>query len=168
LKRTFGQVGLSHMIKAADLNSQLTPKSVSGGDAIFLPRILKDYPQFNVNLAKNVVENNIRQLYGAGHFADVKVHRTTISNYQKHYGSSVIKFQTAFQYSSDRTVQEKAETTYTFRVKDKEGASNAALRCGYCGAPVARLGNKSCTYCGNEVILDMEQAWDITDVNIVN
>jgi hypothetical protein len=165
---------LIRMVKTADVKSQLTPKSVSGGDSIFLPQIMRDYPQFNINLAKSVVENGIREQFGAEHFADLKVHRTAVSHYGKHYGSSTIKFQTAFQYTSDdgrhgrRISQQKAETEYTFRVRDKDGATNAALRCGYCGAPVPRLGDKSCGYCGNEVILDLEQAWEITDINIIN
>ena len=173
VSRAIRQTGeVVNMVKAADMTAQLTPKSVSGGDAIYLPRIMKDYPQFNADLAKSVVEDNIRKTYGAEHFADLKIHRTAISDYKKLYGTSTIKFQTAFQYTPDeskggrRTTQEKAETEYTFKVKDKAGGTNAALRCGHCGAPVARLGDKSCTYCGNEVILDMEQAWEITDINI--
>jgi VCBS repeat-containing protein len=162
------------MVKSADMAAQHTPKSVSGGDSIFLPRIMRDYPQFNADLAKSIVEDNIREKYGAEHFADLKVHRTAISYYKNKYGSSTIKFQTAFQYAADmgkkgrRILQQKAETKYTFRVRDKDGGTNAALRCGHCGAPVARLGDKSCGYCGSEVILDLVQAWEITGINIIN
>ncbi|MDR0325810.1 MAG: hypothetical protein LBI19_06940 [Oscillospiraceae bacterium] len=203
VSRALRQTGeIAGIIRAADMNAQLTPKSVSGGDSIHLPRILKDYPQFNVDLAKSVVENCIRDIFNALHSGDMsafqekyndkvyaqcgmflqrygritvtglRVHRTAISDYTKHYGSSTIKFQTAFQYETaggkdgKRINQERFETGYTFKVKDKEGGSSAALRCGHCGAPVARLGDKSCAYCGNEVILDLEQAWEITDINI--
>jgi hypothetical protein len=165
---------LIRMVKSADMTAQITPKSVSGGDSIFLPRILRDYPQFNADFAKGKIENHIRGKYGAEHFADLKIHRTAISYYKNKYGSSTIKFQTAFQYTSDegkkgrRISQHKAETKYTFRVRDKDGGTNAALRCGHCGAPVARLGDKSCAYCGSEVILDIEQAWEITGINIIN
>jgi hypothetical protein len=201
-KRALRNVGqLAGMVRSADMGAQNTPRSVSGGDSIFLPRIVRDYPQFNVDLAKSVVENCIRDIFNALHSGDMSafqekynakvyskcemflrkygsipvtglmVHRTAISKYTKHYGSSTIKFQTAFQYDTDgsgagrRTNQEKFETEYTFRVKDKDGKTNAALRCGHCGAPVARLGDKSCGYCGNEVILDLVQAWEITDIN---
>jgi len=46
--------------------------------------------------------------------------------------------------------------------------TNSALRCGYCGAPVPRLGDKTCIYCDNEIILNLEKAWEITDINIKN
>ena len=203
--RAVRQAGdIAGMIKAADMNAQLTPKSVSGGDSLYLPRILKDYPQFNADLAKSVVENCIRDIFNSLHAGDMsafkgkynekvyaqcemflrkyghiavtglKIHRTAIAGYTKLYGSSTIKFQTAFQYDTDggkdgrRINQEKFETEYTFKVTEKDGAGGAALRCGHCGAPVARLGDKSCNYCGNEVILDLEQAWEITDINIRN
>jgi hypothetical protein len=193
---------MAGMIRSADMSAQQTPKSVSGGDSLYLPKIMKDYPQFNVNLAKSVIENCIRDIFNALEEGDMSsfrekynekvhskcemilrkygsirvtglvVHRTAISGYSNHYGTSTIKFQTAFQYDTDgsggrRTNQERFETEYTFRVRSgKDGATNAALRCGHCGAPVARLGDKSCLYCGNEVILDLEQAWEITDINI--
>lgn len=191
------------MVKQADINSQLTPKSVSGGDSIFLPQVMKDYPQFNVDLAKSVVENCIRDIfnslhsgsmtefkskynekvysqcemflrkYGAISVTGLRVHRTAIAKYAKLYGTSTIKFQTAFQYEKSdknghRTMQERFETEYTFKTTDKDGANNAAIRCNYCGAPVERLGIKTCKYCGNEVVLDVEQAWEITDINILN
>jgi len=202
--RRSGLGSLVRMIKDADLNAQITPKSVSGGDSIFLPKIMKDYPQFNADLAKSVIENCIRDIFNALHTGDMsafkekynekvysqcemflrkygqisvtglKVHRTAISGYKKSYGTSTIKFQTAFQYEtagskdSKRVNQEKFETEYTFRVTEVDGVTNTALRCGYCGAPVARLGEKTCTYCDNEIILNLEKAWEITDINIIN
>ncbi len=181
------------MAKEADLTSQLTPKSVSGGDSIFLPLILKDYPEFDVELAKNQVEATVCRLLNFGdtsplddRFADfgallkkqyqgervsgIKVHRTAISNYVKTKDMATVTFQTAFQFrKGEYTVQERFQTEYAlyFDVKSlTNDQSTVSLRCSYCGAPLEELGTKFCTYCGNAVSVMQDRAWCIHSVGV--
>lgn len=111
------------MVNNADFQSQITPRSLSGGDSLYINLIKKDFPEFNLELMKSNVEKNIKNIFnyinGAPlskeeavlSFADsikhkysdmsvcnIKIHKTCISDYKKAQETATIKFQTAFQF----------------------------------------------------------------------
>jgi hypothetical protein len=53
----------SKNIQQADLDIAQTPKSLSGGDAIYLRKVKADHPEFNIDLAKSEVENCISDIF---------------------------------------------------------------------------------------------------------
>lgn len=111
------------MVKHADVQSQRTPRSLSGGDTLFLPIILRDFPEFHLQFAKSEVGNSIvrimnyinggsfqgkekvqafadslKEHYHKKSVSNVRIHKTCISNYVKTQGTATIQFQTAFQF----------------------------------------------------------------------
>lgn len=142
LRKTVRESGLSEflrMVKHADLQSQRTPRSLSGGDTLFLPIILRDFPEFHLQFAKSEIGNNIVGIFNyingehfqgkekVQAFADTlkeryeqkavsndRVHKTCISNYVKTQGTATIQFQTAFQfdYQDERRGRLTAQERY--------------------------------------------------------
>ncbi len=196
IKESIRRSGVGQFIelaKKADIQSQLEPKSVSGGDRIFLPLILKDYPDFDVEKAKATVATTIGDIFEdkdrknipsnilsvadninnhyKGGVTKIKFHTTAISNYVKTSQSATVTFQTAFQFFyKDRTYQERYETEYTLFYnaelsKDKED-NVVTMRCDYCGAPLADAKTEVCEYCGNSVDLMQNKLWVINNLNI--
>ncbi len=182
IKRS-GIAEIIEMVKDAEIQYDTTPKSISGGDRIFLPQILRDYPDFDVEKAKAEIENCItliftdeKQLKGkaktsaqkllthySGTITALKIHNTAISNYIKSTESATIKFQTSFEIKeNDKLNQERYETEYTLFFKSKDEA--VFFNCKNCGAPITSLKTKSCTYCGNGIAFMQERIWVINSI----
>ncbi len=186
IKRGFQQSGIGefvNLVKEADISSQLTPKSISGGDVIFLPLIMRDFPDFDLSFAKSVIDNHVLRSYediiytgnSTATVSNPELHRTAISNYTKTTHVATITFQTAFQYKEQKNneaaiiIQERCETEYTFYFDEEKTDTNTkslAMRCSYCGAPFDSMSITSCSYCGNGITMLQDKVWKINKVLI--
>ena len=101
-------------------------------------------------------------------FSGITVHRTVISDYQKQAGTCRIRFQMAVgaNYAKmdrsgaivaghDGVTQFKAELELLY-VQDRNQLPSPsiealAFNCPNCGAPVPKLGEKTCAYCGSTI-----------------
>ncbi len=180
------QSGISEiidMVREAEVQYDTTPKSISGGDRIYLPKILRDYPDFDVEKAKAEVEktislifHDIERLEGnalisaqklithySGNITALKIHNTAISNYIKSKESATIKFQTAFEIKeNDKLNQERYETEYALFFKSNDEV--VSFSCENCGAPLSSLNNKTCAYCGNSIAFMQERVWVVNSI----
>lgn len=115
-------------IKNGDINDHLstTPKSLSSMDKIFLPQIQKDFPEFNWNEFKAIIQQSILNMLRAlderrpglvadnpvlyeavthevqnvrlPHYKDIIVHNTVIKRYYKNEGTCYILCESAVEY----------------------------------------------------------------------
>ena len=105
------------------------------------------------------------------HFSGLCFHRTAISRYLPTGYDRTIRFQSAFEvFRSEnggpaRKQQEKYQLDYTYTLREDGGAAaQVSLRCPHCGAPVSKIGEKICPYCGNGVVSPLSQTWRITNI----
>ena len=115
-------------------------------------------------------------------YDQIKVHRTEISRYEKRNGRCIVTFQCSLQskhvvYDANGTVlkgsADKWEQTRwqadLLYVQDASmvqevGEAQLGLSCPNCGAPVQRLGQKTCDYCGTGIVEINLHAWNFAAV----
>ncbi len=152
--------------------SETTPKSLSAMTNLYLPQILRDFPEFNWEEMREMVEQAVKEYLG--HVSDIRIHRTVVSGYQKHGGNSTVICETAAQYTceeqgggdkTDHTVQTACvtELVYTYD-QDQNPETTASITCPNCGAPVRKLGVKQCEYCGSILKVDNLEVWKVNRV----
>ena len=176
-----------------DLQQEEQPKSLGGMTSIYLPQILRDFPEFNWEELRAEVElletKNVRS---AG---VVRIHKTVISRYQKYNGTASILCETAAEYWTKAENQENSQTTarnVRQSAKGQHGQNDAAqqtrkkqtvceaeliyvynsslsgtaasLVCPNCGAPVEELGVKKCRYCGSVLEVSGARSWKVQNV----
>ncbi len=138
------------------------PKSLSGADSIFLPRILKDFPEFNLSNVKRTVSEYIKnQLSDRGR---VTVHNIVIKNYTSAGISREIVFQAAVEIEKQgRKEQRRYCVVYNFSPESK-GDGTLAANCPNCGAPLSSTAGEVCAYCGSRSLNVLSNKWKIVDM----
>ena len=61
--RAFGTRDIQEGLSQAEREANDTPRSVSGGDPLYLPQILRDFPEFNRELAVSQIETCLRDVF---------------------------------------------------------------------------------------------------------
>lgn len=138
------------------------PKSLSGADSIFLPRILKDFPEFNLSNVKRTVSEYIKnQLSDRGR---VTVHSIVIKNYISAGISREIVFQAAVEIEKQgHKEQRRYCVVYNFSPESK-GDGTLAANCPNCGAPLSSTAGEVCAYCGSRISNVLSNKWKIVDM----
>lgn len=136
------------------------PRSLSGRDSQLIPKILKDFPDFNVTSAKSAVKEKLKEeLSGV---TDLKIHNVVINGYTGTPVEKTIIFQAALQYSENgKTVQKRYVLHYAFII---ENGKVAAANCPNCGAPISGFSEKVCEYCGSRLVNVMGNTWKFTEI----
>lgn len=175
--------------QAGELQQEDQPKSLSGMTSIYLPQILRDFPEFNWEEQQAAVEAKVKLFLEAQNVeaaGAVRIHRTVISRYQKYGGTASILCETAAEYWPQAEnghvcggVYRKQEPQKMTQVYKKQtvcaaellyvydpGLSGAAASviCPNCGAPVEKLGAKQCRYCGSVLHVSGIMAWPVQNV----
>ena len=175
--------------QAGELQQEDQPKSLSGMTSIYLPQILRDFPEFNWEELRAEVEQSVKELLETKNVRSagaVRIHKTVISRYQKYNGTASILCETAAEYWPQAEnghvcggVYRKQEPQKMTQVYKKQtvcaaellyvydpGLSGAAASviCPNCGAPVEKLGAKQCRYCGSVLHVSGIMAWTVQNV----
>lgn len=96
-----------------ELQQEEQPKSLGGMTSIYLPQILRDFPEFNWEELRAEVERSVKELLETKNVrADgaVRVHKTVISRYQKYNGTASILCETAAEYWTTTENQRNGQT----------------------------------------------------------
>ncbi len=165
-----------------------TPRSLSGMDSVYLPKIMRDFPEFSWDEWRTKIEeavlSRIRDRNG-------RVYQTVISRYTKDGGVCRIVAETSASYYPEKDEapenlrgvgqihvirdgkkeqsllkrQAVFETDLIY-VQNAEKIQGKAigLNCPNCGAPLTRLGDKHCPYCGTSVVPVNLKVWRIGDI----
>ena len=122
---------LGYILRAAkdgEAEAEETPRSLSGMDTLYLPQIAKDFPEFNWNEWRSVIEDAVLDRMEAiekrdaslvrkyppvyeevenilraddekiPHYRNTKIHKTVIRRYEKKGGTCVITAESSAQY----------------------------------------------------------------------
>lgn len=159
-RAAFGTESLAKGLEIQREHLENTPKSVSGMTKIYLPRIMEDFPEFNLLEMEQKAEDALRHQLLSGEnqterYSNVQIHQTEITRYIKRSGTCAVVFQSAVEYFDERKTQTKYNTELVYiqdadKVQDVKGGG-LGITCPNCGAPVTSLGAKYCEYCGSQV-----------------
>ena len=166
------------------------PKSVSGATSIYLPSVIKDFPDFHNEEAVAAVKTLICEYLaihyegardfvksrvseglistvdqGDGHAVkDETVHKTAISKYVKTKEYATITYQASVGYLLDgEQVEERYAVEYTLKLTD-EGLPAQILICPRCGGSFDTTKDTHCPYCGGAVVRDTWFSWQFTSI----
>lgn len=138
------------------------PKSLNGMDTVFLPQILKDFPDFNPSLAETYVKEKLAQVCAGK--PGFRVHNVVISGYDRARTEKTVVYQAALEYREKGVLRQKRYCLrYASLLPDDSGAA-LALNCPNCGAPLSDAGETVCTYCGSPLVQVMKHTWRFTEV----
>ena len=162
-RMAFGTEDVVKGFQNAQLESQQTPKSLSGMDSILLPKIKKDFPEFNVDVAKNDVRQELKKYLK--NKQSVKIHNVVIRDYKKHKFESVIVMQASAEYiENSRKLQKRYNFNYIYTLAGSLSDTNIAAVCPNCGGPVSDTSLANCEYCGSRLVNLIEQSWKVKDI----
>lgn len=174
-RSAFGVSSLEKGLKAQAERLQETPKSVMAMTKVYLPQIIRDFPDFDWAQFQTEAENRIRGYLEKSGRYDIRIHQTEIAGYVKQDGICTVKIQSSAGYVKDaperqdgkEKVQSRfyAELAYIQDAKKvKSGAAGISLTCPQCGAPVTKLGGKFCEYCGSGIVPVNIRVWTFQKV----
>lgn len=117
------------------------------------------------------IEKEINNLNELKSIKNMNIHRTVITSYENKKGSCIITFQSSLEYilkteKETKKIQTRYNTSMIYiyddsQVKDEYGVS---LNCKNCGAPIKKLGIKTCPYCGTGIVDYAKKTWKIDDI----
>lgn len=159
-RRVFGKADILEALAQIDSEADMVPRSLNGCDNLLLPKILKDFPDFDVNLAKTYAREYITKKLTARE--SVVIHNVVIARYLPSGAQKTIVFQAAVSYQENGNVcQMRYDLDYTFLL-DQRYASVAA-NCPNCGAALG-YGDIECSYCGSRVANVLGNTWEFTEM----
>ncbi len=171
-----------------------TPKSVSAMDSVYLPNIMKDFPEFNWAEWRAGVRNAVMRYMQAldegdasilGEYPGLRkkaeveiaatasreyknrwVYKTAIRRYDKTKGLCTIHTETSASYDAGGKTQQTVFDVDLVYVQDADQLDGEMLgySCPNCGAPVKKLGSKVCEYCGTALEPMNIRVWQIKDI----
>lgn len=175
---------------AADQESE-QPRSLSSLESVVLPRILKDFPDFNPRVFAQRVRVDAKTYYESGvqgkvlyqddatevfkeEFADrlpedvsggIDVHKVSIAAYDNATRKKILTCQAAAGFS-DRTEtprERRLILKYVAGYADDPESPVIGYNCPNCGAPLPAVGAHVCVYCGTAFSAPVSLGWLLMD-----
>ena len=160
-RRIFGTANLLGALENIDTAHLETPRSLNGCDALLMPQILKDFPDFDASLAKTYVRDVLRERFG--HQESFTIHNVVIAKYLRSSAQRTIVFQAATCHrENNQTVQKRYDLHYTHLLSSVSDSAVAA-NCPNCGGAIG-YGVSACPYCGSRVANVLGNVWKFTEV----
>ncbi len=189
---------LKELAKRQETELRETPKSVSGMEAIERPRIERDFKDMSLDELKNRNADEVFAYFKAletgddSYFAknesvndqisklsketsknkeqykSLKIHRQSVSRYEKTNDVPRITFQMAVEYIRKDGFKYQTRITtqwiYLPEAANFSGKGNISFNCKNCGAPISNIQNKECEYCHSGVEIDYTKAWELSSI----
>ena len=157
---TFGDPDLLNALKDIDTIAEDTPRSLNGCDSLLIPRILQDFPDFDINLTKTYIQTELRNRYGSN--PDYQFYRLVVARYLPTAVQKTIVFQAALAWTENgQKKQKRFDIHYTYLLGGSEGT--VAANCPNCGGTLG-YGETQCSYCGARVAHVLKNSWTITKI----
>lgn len=158
----FGTRDIIAGLKSVENDAENTPRSLSGCDSILLPQILRDFPDFDVNLAKNYASDALRRRLAGKE--GLKIHNIVLFRYLRTLSQKTVLMQAAAEFlENGRKVQKRYDLSYAYVLQGQGGAPEAAASCPHCGGVIG-FGQTECPYCGSRLAVAMLGAWEFTQI----
>lgn len=139
------------------------PRLISNMNRIYLPKIEKDFPEFNWDEIKLMLEEEIRQKFDDKQ--DFEIEETVISRYEKSGQKARISCETAAEYNDGEMTRHFCIQSVLAYLNSKTGEEGArALTCPRCSAPLTRRpdGEIVCEFC--DTVIVGEKMWTVTEI----
>ena len=175
--------------KEAEIHPE--PRTVFGATSIYLPQILKDFPDFHESDAVSAVKRLIFEYLSikyegkesftdsvtepglermadtakaSGNVTGEKVHAVAISKYEKTKEYATITYQASVGYSLDgKPIEERYAVEYTLKLREND-IEQKTLICPQCGGAYDSTAQTVCPYCGSGIIRDTIMSWRFTSI----
>lgn len=159
-RSVFGTGNIIHALKDIDSVQDQNPRSLNGCDSLLIPKILKDFPDFDVSLAKTYARDHLREQLRDKE--DLVIHNVVIARYLRSEAQKTIVFQAAVAYKENgKPEQARYDLDYTYLLNS--GSDSVAANCPNCGAPLG-YGISECPYCGSRVANVLGNTWSFTEM----
>ena len=192
--------GLRNSVKAVSLALQEAvaadkeppkPRSLSSMESVLLPKILRDFPDFNVKIFYQRVRRDAETYYRSGSWGkqlfsgdatetfkelfrdrmpegvgkSITVHRVTIADYDGSGRRKLLTCQAAVGYIDTKETQQerRLELCYVAGYADDPDSEVVGFNCPNCGAPLPAAGARTCVYCGTSFRAPVELGWMLMD-----
>ncbi|MBO4338825.1 MAG: hypothetical protein J5877_02750 [Clostridia bacterium] len=143
------------------------PRLISNMNRIYLPQIMKDFPDFDWDEIKAMLENEISDKYAEKE--DFEIEETVVSRYEKVGQKRLISCESSAFYSENsekKYICIQSVLSYLNSKKLDENGNEVprSLVCQNCGATLTRtaVGEVVCEYCGAVVV--GEKVWTVTSI----
>lgn len=163
LRSSLGTSDLRSVVNMMGLEGDDQPRSINAADSIILPRILRDFPDFDDGRAKELIREYL--LEKLGEHEGYRLHRLAIVAYEPSAIQKTIVYQAAIEWREQGAkVQKRFGLRYCFIL---DGTDNTvAANCPNCGSPLG-YGVRVCSYCGSRIANVLGQTWKITELREV-
>lgn len=144
---------------SSELELEESPRSLNGCDSLLMPKILQDFPDFDVTLAKTYVRDYLKNKLA--NQKNLTIHNVVIAKYLPSGAQKTIVFQAALCWTeSGKKVQKRYELNYTYLL---DGDTEVAANCPNCGGALG-YGVNECPYCGSRVANALGNTWTFTEM----
>ena len=175
---------------AAD-NEPPKPRSLSSLESVAMPKILRDFPDFNAKVFSQRVRRDAETYYESGRqgkvlfkndapalflesFEDrlpenvkeqIKVHRASIAAYDGSGRRKILTCQAAVGYldTNDAQQERRLVLQYIAGYADDPDSEVVGFNCPNCGAPLPAAGARVCVYCGTSFVAPVDRGWMLFD-----
>ena len=156
----FGKADILQALSEIESIEDNTPRSLNGCDTLLIPQILRDFPDFDVNLAKTYVRDYLKeQLRGK---SGITIYNVVISKYLRSESQKTIVFQAAVSFlENGERSQKRFELDYTHILSAQ--TSSVAANCPNCGGALG-FGVVNCPFCGSRVANVLGNSWEFTAI----
>ena len=167
------------------------PRSLSSLESVVLPKILKDFPDFNPKVFAERVRRDARLYYESGvqgkqlytddatetfkeDFEDrlpgdvaggIEVHRVTIAAYDGATRKKLLTCQASVGYTDKTEIprERRLILVYVAGYADDPESPIKGFNCPNCGAPLPAVGARVCVYCGTAFSAPVSLGWLLMD-----
>ncbi len=167
------------------------PRSLSSLESVLLPRVRRDFPEYNAELVAERVRRDAAAYYqsginGAPCFTDgavtsflqsfaaalpsdvkggIKVHRVALYGYDASGQDRMLTYQASVEYAdtADAVRQKRLVLKYIAAFSADPASDVKTCNCPNCGAPVPVIGSKNCRYCGAALKTPAGLGWMLLD-----
>lgn len=167
------------------------PRSLSSLESVVLPKILKDFPDFNPKVFAERVRRDARTYYESGvqgkmlytddatenfmeNFEDrlqddvkggIEIHRVTIAAYDNATRKKLLTCQASVGFidKTDIPRERRLILVYVAGYADDPESPVIGFNCPNCGAPLPAVGARVCVYCGTAFSAPVSLGWLLMD-----
>ena len=148
-----------HAISNLETKDQEKPKRLPQIENMILPQVLRDFPDFDLAMAKNEIKDQLESRYGEK--PGFLIHDIVLKEYRTRTMTHRMIFEAAVCWKEDRLLQKRLEVSMEFQVvNDKR---NPAVICPNCGATLG-FQDLQCKYCGTRINDRRDQEWSFASV----
>ena len=167
------------------------PRSLSSLESVVLPKLYRDFPDFNARIFAQRVRRDAETYYESGKegkvlfkddatqtflesFEDrlpddvkdgIEVHRVTIAGYDNATRRKFLTCQAAVGYhdKSDVPREKRLVLIYVAGYADDPDSEVVGFNCPNCGGPLPAVGARVCVYCGTAFSAPVSLGWMLMD-----